>query len=378
MIKFGFRRNLLYLAMLIIFNFLRKIDFIVIDQVIGLDGSLFLTFLMFLGELVAGLIIYLYQISFLPKKKEEATFMGIKLITKSLNMSQRDSKFKIYLLILIASFFDFVEFIMGTLYLPKYKDVSKSLAMRLSSMLTISSSLLCYYLLKLPIYRHQKCSLSIIFFCLIILIISECFFELFHTERNSNTFILVLFLVFINHFFTSYKDVVEKYLLEYDFINPFFLLMIEGIFGCIITFIYSFLENPFKEIMVIYDDTNKFILLIFLLFLFFFLSGGRNAYRVMTNKIYSPMTRTLTDSFLDPFLLVYYYLFEKDFKCGEKNEQNIFYFIINLVILIIICFCGSVYNELFILYYKNLEYDTHLEISKRASSIGELDNESEE
>ena len=71
----------------------------------------------------------------------------------------------------------------------------------------------------------------------------------------------------MNHFFTTFKDVIEKYLLEIDYINPFKLLMIEGMFGCIITPIYSYKDEPFEKIKNIYQEKDfKLILLIICLF----------------------------------------------------------------------------------------------------------------
>ena len=142
--------------------------------------------------------------------------------------------------------------------------------------------------------------------------------------------------------------------------------MLEGIFGCILTSIYSFIEEPFTKVISIYDEHNyKFILLIIFLFLFSFFSGGRNAYRIITNKIYSPMTRTLTDCALDPLLITYFFIFENDFSI--RGIQNIIYFIINLIISIIIVFFGCVYNELFILFCFGLEHNTHHFVTLRAS-----------
>ena len=60
------------------------------------------------------------------------------------------------------------------------------------------------------------------------------------------------------------------------------------------------------------------------------------------------MTRTLTDSILDPFLIIFYYFAEKDFAIGENGEQSIFYFIMNLILSIIINFWGCVYNEIIV------------------------------
>ena len=142
--------------------------------------------------------------------------------------------------------------------------------------------------------------------------------------------------------------------------------MFEGFFGLILTTIYSFFENSFQEVKDYYEENNKikFWLLIFCLFLYFLLSGGRNTYRVITNKIYSPMAKSLTDYFLNPIFISYYFIFEDDFKCGLK--QNIFFYVINLCFSITIVFCGCIYNEFLVLYCFNLEYNTYKEISKRA------------
>jgi len=370
LIKIGIRQNLFYLLMLIIFNFLRNVDSIIIDQVVGLKSSLFPTFLMFLGEFMAGITIYFYQMRFLRKSKNSRhpSYLGIKLIEGATDISASDKCYKIYFLIFIISYFDFIEFTMKTFYIPKYQYISKSLSMRLGSFLTFSSAGLCYLLLRFQFHKHQLFSLLIIFICSIIILVFELIIEILYNNKNIINYIYVLFLVFINHFFTSFKDVIEKYLLEFNFLNAFKLLMIEGIFGCLITFITWIFEDSLNEIKEIYEqNTFKFILLIICFALFAFLSGGRNAYRVLTNKLYSPMTRTLTDSILDPFLIIFYYFGEKDFTIGENGKQNIFYFIMNLILSIIINFWGCVYNEIIVLFFCGLEYNTHLVVSERAT-----------
>ena len=56
MIKLIFRRNLIYLLLLIISYLLRRILSIIIVEIYGLDNSLLFCFLMFLGEIVGGLV----------------------------------------------------------------------------------------------------------------------------------------------------------------------------------------------------------------------------------------------------------------------------------------------------------------------------------
>lgn len=365
MIKIGLRRNLLYPLMLIIFTTIRKIDTIIMNRMIGFDGSLFLTLFMFLSEFIIGLIIFLKHTNILNReKRRNPTFMGIKLIQRSSEIPRPDKNIKIFMLIFMATFFDFNIFLIETYYLPKqYKYISQSLNIRLRSILTISSALCCYFLLRIPIFKHQKFSLVIIFICLIIVIFSEFVFEQDHIMMSIFSLILNCFVYFLN----SCLEVTEKYLLEHNFINPFKMIMLEGIIGFIFTCLFSIIGEPFAEIIQVYENNviSDFIILIALLFLYLISSGGRNIYRVITNKIYSPMTRTLTDCILDPLLIIYYFIYENDFIYNK--EQNYYYFFINLFTSIIIVICSCIYNEIFVIFYCKLEENTHFQISRRAT-----------
>ena len=142
--KFGIRKNLIYPLMLIITTSIRKVDTILMIKINNFEASLFLTLIMFLGEFVFGLIIYLSHLS-------------------NLSFSTRnnpDKKYKSYFIIFMTAFFDFNVFLLQTYYLPKFnKFVSVSLNIRLRSVLTICSAFLCYFLLRIPIYNHQIFSL---------------------------------------------------------------------------------------------------------------------------------------------------------------------------------------------------------------------------
>ena len=366
MMKIGIRYNLLYPLMLIIFSFFRKIDSILMKKIIEFKSSLLLTLIMFLSEFLSGLILFRYHLAFL-KRDRNSTFMGIELIQGQTEIHSPDSNIKIYLLIFLATFFDFIEFLIQTYYIPSHiDDVSISIDIRLRSVLILCSAFCCYFILKFPIFRHQIFSLIIILVCLIIVLFSEYYF--IYYLGNDGEIHYLLLLAFTCHIFNSFLDLVEKYLLEYDFVNPFKMLMIEGLFGSILTTSYYFFINSFeinkpKDI----SEATYITLLVIFLVLYFLLSGGRNSYRVATNKLYSPMTRTLVDSILDPLLIIYYYCAENDFKV--KGKPNIPYFIINLATSIVMVFCSCVYNELIILFCCRLEYDTHHEVSIRAKDI---------
>ena len=379
-IKIGLRNNLIYILMLIIFNLIRNVDIILLDQIFEFNSSLIFIIFMFNGEFLAGLIIYKYQISFLPKKKDKVN--NEKLIIVSSELSPRDNKFTIYFLIFLISFFDFIEFLTATYYIHQYEHISKTLEIRFSSFSTIVSALFYICILKFPIFKHQIFSLFIISICLIIILISECF-QHFNDEKTKNKFFIEFLLVLGVHFFNSLKDSIEKYLLEFDFVNPFYALMLEGIIGSFLSIISLFIirDYPYEKIKEQYtkneDNKIKFISFMICLFIYLPLSGIRNAYRVATNKIYSPMTKTLTDYFLNPFFLIYYFLFEDDFSNDDQNKR-IFYFILNLILSITIVFCSCIYNELLILYCYKLEHDTYYQVSMRALIKDEINVEKDE
>ena len=367
MIKFALRPNLIYILQLIIWTALRKVERIIMSEVLGFNNSSIFTSLMFLGEFLAGLIIYTYQEKFLSKKQKPTKFMSIILRQASDELVPRDRTRKIYVLIFFTAFFDFIEFTLSASCLNKFVNISGSLESRLSGILTISAALFFYYVLKLPIFKHQYFSLLIIGFCLILVIITEFFFQKINIFITYKLFIPALLVIFAIHLFNSFLDSIEKYLFEYDYFNPFKTLMWEGIFGVIITLIYHFYDNPLNDIKKFYENKglDDLIILIILFILYVILCGGRNAFRIITNKIYSPMAKTLTDYFLNPIYITIDFARGKDFLSEES--LRIPYFIINLVISFIITICGCVYNEFIVLFCFKFEYDTHDQIAMRAS-----------
>ena len=370
MIKIGTRRNLLYPLSFSILNGIRKVDFIIMKKYFNFSGSTLLSLIMFFSDFIGGLIIYLDQMKYL-KEKEVTKYMGIELIQASSEMSPADNNAKMIILLIFLSYLDFAENILSSYYIPdKFKKVSKSLEWRLKSIIICISGILCFFSLKIPLFKHQIISIIIILICLLITILTEMieYYNEYNQEKGLIYIIYVLFLLVINQAFISGFDVIEKYFLEFNFINPFKLLMLEGIFGFVMTLLFCIHEDPFEQMKIINKKTPEKIKgLIIFLFVLFLLSCGRNIYRITTNKLYSPTTKALTDYIFVPLLIIYYFIFENDFTV--KNKKIYYYFIINLIISFIIVISGLIYNEFIILFCFNLEYDTHYEVSKRAKKI---------
>ena len=66
-IKFATRPNLIHPLQSLIYSVLRDIESTLVEKFLDFNDSLVFTHLMFIGELFAGLIVYLYQKKFINK-----------------------------------------------------------------------------------------------------------------------------------------------------------------------------------------------------------------------------------------------------------------------------------------------------------------------
>ena len=369
MIKISLRKNIIYLLLLFISYYFRRVLQIVLDKVYSLSASVIFCFLMCLGQIVGGASIYIHQENFLRKKNQKKKYKSkpskrYSIITTELEMNKEDGSFKIMLLIFFASFFDLEEYFITTIFLKKFEKLSDTAILRLNCIMTITSSLICKYVLRFKIYRHQIFSLIILSFFAFIIILLEFIYKPDYIIfwKYFVSFLLIAF----HFFFLSFTDVIEKYLADYDYISPFQIIMIEGIISFIMLLIYSTFINPFTEVSNIYNqvDTGIFILLVFFLLLYLVLSAFVNIYKILCNVLFSPVTKSLGSYFFISPFIIFHYVDGNDFIVDEKS--NLFYFLINLFIAIAIDFFGLIYNEIIIFKCCGLSNETHEGISFRA------------
>ena len=374
MIKFELRRNLIYPLQYLIWTLARDFLTMFIKFLFNFTNSYAYIPFMFLGEFFLAGLFHLYLKKIMPKKSDnkEQYFMAIKLIKNEEDdndyFAPLDSKVKIIILIFFASVFDAISFLLDAVITPKFKSLSASLSMRLYGFATISASFTYVYALKLPLFRHHTFSLSVIGFCLIVVIISEYFFQTMDLTMNYLKLTMAIVSIIISQILISCQDSIEKYLFEYNYMNPFVVLMYEGLFGFLLTFFFFFLPEYFQDVNKIYKNKDKnFALFIFLLIVYMILSGLKNIFRVVTIKIYSPMAKILTDYIINPLYFPYYCYVLDDFK-DKKKILNVGYITLNCIVAFIISFFGCVYDEFIILFCCKLEHDTHHQISKRSEN----------
>lgn len=279
-----------------------------------------------------------------------------------------DGKLKIYSLLAISGFFDFVEMQLNNIYLPMFSHISKSIEDRLCGASIIFSALIYCYILKFPLFRHHNFSLIVVGASLFFIIFSEAFFQREKIIKSFLEFISLVLLSLLEMFFISMMDSIDKYLLEFNTFNPCLIIVIEGLFGTIyslINFADKGLSTKFK-LVIKYAKGHSIGLFIFLLFLIYFLSGITNIYRIYANKIYNPMTESLAYYSLNPFYMIYDFSIGNDFLI--KGKRNYFYFFLNLFLSIIISITGLLFNEFIVVFCCRLERDTYQEISERSST----------
>lgn len=375
MIKFGIRHNLCYPLILIILIALRRIVELLLKR-IG-DLGVFPLLLIFLSKSLAGLISKHYFNDQKKKGTNKNLNMALmKYIKFNKNNLQKDSSTKIIILLLLASYFDFVGSVVR-----KVSNFKENSDKNFRSSQILISAFLCKYALKAKIYKHNAFSLLIISIFSIIIIILEFVIQI-NKEDMKIDFLLSMLLSIFSGIARGYLDTIEKYLFEFDYLSPFKVLMIIGVINTCFTLFFFLIDSPiptFENLNNNFNNDNKIVkimCLVFLLILYFIISGLKNIYIVITIKIYSPMTRALTETILDPFFLLY------DFIIAVIKEDNDWdFYIINIVELIclsIIVFFSCVYNDFIILYCYGLEYNTYKEIHKRALSSMIYNYEEEE
>ena len=361
--RIGIRNNLYYPLMLIIFILLRKIEEISMSKIMDdKSGHFVIPLLIFISQFFAGIIPIISEIYNRKKSsKDNRSYSEVELIQSKSEIIQPDNQIKIYILIVFASYFNYV----GSLVRKKNTDFQ--LENRTRGFQIIFCAILCYFTIRINKYKHQIFSLIIIFIIIIIILAIDLIFF----KKKIELLISYGYGIF-SCFSRAFLDTIEKYLFEFDFLNPYKVLMLEGFIGCLFISILFFFNSTYEGINSLKNNL-ELIILIVLLFIYFLLTYFKNIYRVLTIKTYSPMTRALTESIVDPIEIIFQSFLQN--QIIENNIKNrVLYYILISVCLLTISFLSMVYNDFIILYCWGLQYNTHLEINKRAISYENINS----
>lgn len=356
------RKNLIHPTLMATFSLLRKITFIIMQRFFKCSKAIFFTLCMFIGEFCCGSLITIYHRTLFSKKKA-SYFMGVKLILSPDEIKPPDNNYLIYFYITLCSLLDCSSFILLTYITPAYcgDNISSSLENRTRGFLICICALLCSLVLEYKMYKHHICSLIIIFCGLVLVILTEIFLN----ENQSKIYISMnIVFMFLYFSINSTQEIIEKYILDYDFYSPFKLLTVESAIGIFIMsslYIILGLRGTDKKFVQI-TNSKEWTIFAILLTIYSIFSGFKNVYKLTTIKLYSPMSKALTDSIVDPVIIICDFI-----DNGIRSKYAIIYTTINFLVSAVNIMCSFVYNEVFILYFCDLHLNTFWEISKRAS-----------
>ena len=373
-IKIGIRHNLIYPLMFLLFINIVRIDIILIEVFLKLNTYILYPLLEFICTLILSFGFLFIQNKH-HKSNKKSKILGITLIETKKEMKRLDKEYKIVILVFLGSYFDFLNLLRRFYFRELNFEHSelKETDMKIRSREILFASLLCYCALGIKLYKHHIISLIIICICLILSLIIEIIQMSKIKYKINNKIIFITYYIIMEIIITIcrvFSDTVHKYLFEYNYMDPFKILRFQSVIKIIlISFFYYGLKDDIESIVSKNLKVGKIFLLIFLLLIYSLASGFKNIYKILTVKIYSPMTRTLVDTFLDIFFYIYYFNSTNE---NNKYDEFNYLFIIDLIVKIIIILFNCVYNELFVLYCFGMEKDTYYGISQRAKLNIEL------
>ena len=258
----------------------------------------------------------------------------------------------------IAALFEFIgtnarRYVLNSL---NHKE-SRLMHLRLRSLEIVVSSLLSFYFLKIKIYKHQFVSLIIISISLIFALVLEF---IFIDDKSHISHVLQGLIVLLSSTLSaSGQDIIEKYLFDIDYVDAFKMTSYEGLIDTLICLPFYSIKTLRNEVSTLFNiGYKKTICIIIYLLIYAILCGFKSIYRRNTLIQYSPMTRALAESLWDPAFIVY-----SDFI---KKPDRILHSILAFILSLVMVFCSCIYNELLILYCCGMEYETYIEINKRA------------
>ena len=140
-------------------------------------------------------------------------------------LNRTDGWPKIIFLIFSATFFDLIEFIILSNFIPKIAALSTTSTLRLCCVITITSTVLCITMLRFKIGRHQIVSLIVFGICSMIIIV----LEFINKSKNVDlgNFIISCVLIFFHFIFLSFTDDLVAVPLSILIINKLFIESVE-------------------------------------------------------------------------------------------------------------------------------------------------------
>ena len=232
--------------------------------------------------------------------------------------------------------------------------------------------LLSFFILKAKYYKHHYFSISVILITLIVL------FILYLKQVNDSEYSIYnsIWYYFVYYcLYGSFNVLIKKYLSVYYY-SLYFILLIMSTFSCFLMLFYDivafFANRKLSGIIVSFAENlnsvgSVFLFIVDLLFLFI-----SNLGMFWTIYYFTPFHLIIVEFISE---LINYYIKLIQYKQGQVIDNGKYDFIFNTnnialfsVIFFINLICSLIFNEIFILKFCKLEYNTKKYIKERAEN----------
>ena len=333
------------------------------------DYNCFLTFVMFLIEF---LVIIVYFIHLCLSKSRNHIF--------ALQPKQKSPciKFKNILVLFSLFFICFlVDFISGvTNNKIRMIEVTSFFEVTLKVLRIPFISLLSVLILHYKYYKHHYIGYIITAIGLIIYPIYTFVKSVSQSsEKWTIENVLIKSGLIIAYLLSSFLDVIEKYLVDFKFINPYLIISVEGFFGSCLAFplfsLYYLIfpeENQGSQI----DELNKCIKMIlsekyYIIGIILYCIGifTYNIMRLLTNQRCSPVHRVISDT-LSTLLAWIIHLCVPLFNASDKPDDRKFeHIIIEGVGYVFVIIGLTIFLEFIVINKWGMNKNTTFNIDKR-------------
>ena len=288
-------------------------------------------------------------------QKEDSTSMKSQIHKKNLEMEKLQKRRKLYFIVLI-SVLQLIAIIIKNLWKDKITEYLKlNIAVLMEIIFFIYFSM---KFLGLNIYSHQIFSMIGFSICLIIFFIESLVYNIKNIEFTN--VILSIIYYFAVAFFYCLSDVLGKKYLNSFIENVYSFIFKMGIIGLIPICIYGLIVIfiSVNEKYTIFQHFSKISFGIYILDLFFSCLFEIGIW--LTIYYFTPCHYIIFEAIAD-FLEIILNKFDKENKSKYTTGQHITFFILYPIIIFIV----FVFNEIIILNFCNLNYNTKVKIMER-------------
>ena len=287
--------------------------------------------------------------------QKDSTSIKSQIQKKNLKMEKLQKKRKFYFIMLI-SLLQIIAIIIKNLWKDKIEEFLKlNIAVLMEIIFFIYFSM---KFLDLIIYSHQIFSMIGISICLIIFFIESLAYN--RKKIEFGNVILSIIYYFAVAFFYCLSDVLGKKYLNSFIENVYSFIFKMGIIGLIPICIYGFIVIfiNIDEKYTIFQHFSKISFGIYILDLFFSCLFEIGIW--LTIYYFTPCHYIIFEAIAD-FLEIILNKFDKENKSKYTTGQHITFFILYPIIIFIV----FVFNEIIILNFCNLNYNTKVKIMER-------------